>query len=393
MNFIAALCIAGFAAAISARSVDPMLPAIAQDFTISLRQAALLASAYSIPYALTQLALGPLGDVVGKSRLIRFSLAALSAMLFVSAVAPRFDLVLIARMVSGAFAGGIIPVAFALIGDRTTLAERQISLSRVLIASMMGQVIGAAAAGMLASLVSWRAMFWVGGVVAAIAFFCTLPFLKSSDEVKSTLSIHRAFASYGALLADPAALLVFGAVAAEGILCYGAFPFVAPMLITHGASGPFEAGIALAAFAVGGVAYGLVLRPLLRLLGQWTMMRVGGVILGIAYGAAALPGSWLIVPPLFLVAGFGFFMVHNSLQTRATELAPGARGATFALFSAAISGGMGVGPIIAGAVAEQAGFPPLFIGAGVLLTALAFATSTALKRVTARGVDTLRLPP
>jgi predicted MFS family arabinose efflux permease len=140
--------------------------------------------------------------------------------------------------------------------------------------------------------------------------------------------------------------------------------------------------VALAGFAVGGVVYGAVVRMMIASLGQWNMMRVGGVMAGLAYLIIAAPLGPLGIAPLFMVAGFGFYMMHNTLQTRATELAPTARGSTFALFSAALFLGQGVGPVFAGFVTNIAGFSALFILVGVLVCALGLLAVHFIKRST-----------
>jgi MFS family permease len=72
--------------------------------------------------------------------------------------------------------------------------------------------------------------------------------------------------------------------------------------------------------------------------------------------------------------------MHNTLQARATELAPTARGSTFALFSAAMFLGQGVGPIFAGSIAHLAGFQALFILVGLLVGALGLLAAHFIKR-------------
>jgi predicted MFS family arabinose efflux permease len=112
------LGLACFAANISVRAVDPMLPVIAGQFSVTLHQAAWLATVYGIPYALTQPILGPIADAFGKSIVIKICLGLLAVGFAACALAPGFTTLLIARGLSGAVAGGIVPVVFALVGDR-----------------------------------------------------------------------------------------------------------------------------------------------------------------------------------------------------------------------------------------------------------------------------------
>jgi predicted MFS family arabinose efflux permease len=172
MHFILILCLAGFASSFAMRAVEPMLPLLAGDLDVTLHQAALLVTAYSIPYAVMQLVLGPVGDAVGKSRLIRLSIIIFTTGLALSALAPGYSSLLVGRAISGGFAGGLIPVAMALIGDRVPYDRRQVAISRFLISTISGQMLGAAVAGALADIAGWRAVF---GVLTAVAGLCGLP--------------------------------------------------------------------------------------------------------------------------------------------------------------------------------------------------------------------------
>jgi predicted MFS family arabinose efflux permease len=369
MPFIFILGLAGFASALSLRSADPLLPVLALDLDVTLREAALLASAYTLPYAIMQLVLGPVGDAIGKVRLIRISLTVLTVALALSALAPGYGTVLAARALAGGFAGGIIPASMALIGDRVAYAERQFSISRFLVAVISGQLAGSAISGALAEVAGWRAVFGLSAVVAGLALIMAMVFLKG-ETTRGELSLSGSIARYRTVLQNPRSLLVFATVLGEGILIFGVFPFVAPMLVPHGASGALEAGIAISCFAVGGIFYSMVVRRLVGSLGQWGMMSAGGLVAGLAYVSVALPLHWTAIAGIFVVAGFGFYMLHNTMQTQATELAPSARGSALALFASCFFLGQGLGPILAGPISHSLGFGTLFILAGVLTMAL-----------------------
>jgi len=62
-------------------------------------------------------------------------------------------------------------------------------------------------------------------------------------------------------------------------------------------------------------------------------------------------------------------MLHNSLQTEATEIAPAARGSAVALFAAGLFSGQGLGPLLFGGVAHGFGFATALVGScvGLLL--------------------------
>ncbi len=92
---LAASCLAS---AFIVRIVDPLVPQIARDLVADPHTVALLASAFAFPYALGQPILGPLGDALGKARVINWCLVALSAAMALSVVAPTIEWLFAARL-------------------------------------------------------------------------------------------------------------------------------------------------------------------------------------------------------------------------------------------------------------------------------------------------------
>jgi predicted MFS family arabinose efflux permease len=381
LRLIICLGLASFASSVSMRALDPMLPIVASDLHVSLAQAAWLASAYSFPYAIMQLVLGPAADAFGKVRLICCALAGVTLGSMICVLAPEFGGVMAGRIIAGGSGGGVIPVAFALIGDRIPYAERQITLSRVLIISIAEHMTGAIGSGAIASLLGWRVVFLFAALLAAASLTVVYFFLVSTEEQGERPKLGRAFASYLPVLTDRMALLIFGCVAVEGVLFFGIFPFLAPMLTLHGASngGMVAAGVVLAGFALGGVAYGAIARPVIKILGGLNMLRLGGLVAGSIYLASAAPWPWQDISLMFFVGGFGFYIMHNTFQLRATELAPSARGASLALFAASFFLGQGTGPILGAAVSQAWGYAVMYGGAGLLIMALGLASAAAIK--------------
>ncbi|NUB17491.1 MFS transporter, partial [Azospirillum brasilense] len=226
-----------FASAFSPRTADPMLTFIASDLGIGVAEAALLSSAYTLPYAAMQLILGPVGDAIGKTRLIRLSLVVLTIGVALSAVAPGYYTVLGSRMLAGAFAGGIIPASMALIGDRVVYTERQFAISRFLLAVILGQMSGSAVAGALSEVAGWRTVFALAAVVTGLIALTAALLLKGEREERHPLSVADARARYASALANPVSAWGFATGAAEGLLILGVFPSLAPILAAPGGEG------------------------------------------------------------------------------------------------------------------------------------------------------------
>jgi predicted MFS family arabinose efflux permease len=380
LGLILVLCFAAFAGSISYRSFDPIITTVASDFGVSVQQAALLVSAYGLPYAAMQPVLGPVGDAYSKARLIKICLAITTVSTAIAALAPNYATLMVSRVIAGIVAGGIFPVGLALIGDRTVMAERQVATSRFLVASIFGQMFGATVAGVIATYFGWRAVFGVVTAIAVCSCAIVFRYLDSKSDVTRRFTFKSAIEGYRAVLSNRSSYIVLGAVLSEGMFFFCVFPFVGAMLLERGAGGPIAAGVALAGFAVGGVIYGTVVRFMLRALGQWNMLRVGGLMAGFAYFIVAVPMGPVGVALAFVIAGFGFYMMHNTFQTQATELAPRARGSTFALFSASMFLGQGIGPVFAGVTSNLLGFQLLFCIVGALVALLGLTAAGLLRR-------------
>lgn len=383
MPFTFLLGLAGFASAFSMRAVEPTLPLIAGDLNVTLEQAALLASAFALPYAATQLIFGPVADAVGKVRVMRVTLTMLSLSLIGCALAPTHGTLLAARIISGCCAGGIIPISFALVGDRYAFDERPAALGRILTFIVSGQLVGAALAGILATHVGWRSVFWLSVLITGAAGLGMILFVQET-ATRGRASFSDSIARYRVVLANPVSIRLFIIVSIEGALIFGCFPFVASHFITQGFSGALEAGLALGAFGLGGVAYTLSVK---RVSGRFGLAGMGGggaLVAGLSFIAIA-ETPWLAVSiPLFAAAGFGFYMLHNMIQILATELVPAARGSSVALYATSFWGGQAIGAVVIAQAIPWTGSDGMFVGAGLGLVALAWPAVLLARRARAR---------
>jgi predicted MFS family arabinose efflux permease len=358
----------GFASAFATRLTDPLVAVLAADFAADPARVALLASAFALPYALVQPVLGPVADAWGKQRVILFALAFQAVFLFASALAPSLLVLLVLRALTGAAGGGIFPVSLALFGDRVALAERQVAISRFLACAIAGQMMGGAAAGLLEPYLGWRGLMALCGAVSALAVLVV--WRSVTPEAATRLNFGQSVERYRYLLGHRPATTLFRAVGIEGLLVFGGFPYFANHLFASGMGGTREAGLTVAGFGCGGFLYALLAPLLVRHLGPRLMMRLGGGLAGCALllmGQAPLAGLFIAGGVLL---GLGFFMLHNSMQTRVTEVAPQSRASAVALHAFHFFLGQATGPIVVGALRGIIGLPATFALTGLALIGL-----------------------
>lgn len=348
---IAVLGACGFASNFTLRLVDPIVPTLAAEFGRTIQQTAILATAFSFSYAFGQPFLGPIADAIGKLRSIAICLAGVAVAGVLASLATSFDTMFVLRAVAGIFAGGIIPAAMAAIGDRAPVAERQIALGRFLVIMIFGQMSGAAFSGIIAHQVGWRAVFVIAAALALISLTLVLVLLKPraiADRPK--LSAAGALARYRTVFANPTTPVLYALVMVEGALVFGFPPYVAAILNARSGVGSSEAGLAIGALGLGGIIYGILTRKLVTRLGPARMTTLGGMIMACAYTIFAFPLPWWTAVGVFLMQGFGFFLMHGTFQAVATELAPEARGSAVALFACSLFAGHAMGPLLIGMV-------------------------------------------
>lgn len=362
-----------FAGALATRITDPLVAEVAREYSVTARNAALLSTAFALPFALVQPILGPLGDALGKRRIIMTGLFVLALMLLCSAFAPSFGMLLAFRVASGAAAGSVMPVTLAMIGDAVPLAQRQVALSRLLAFAITGQIMGGAVAGPVASVAGWRGVLALCAAIACAA--ATMLFLQGRRrpaEPSVRFDIVVALRRYRAIITNPAALTLYAAVSIEGALVFGVFPFIAPLLITRAIGHTTEAGFAIGAFGIGGLLYTLMARQILKRLGQGRMVMLGGALGAGAFLSLAGAGNLAFVLLGGLLLGTGFYMIHNSIQTRVTEIAPQARASAVSLHAFSFFSGQSLGPLLFGLSSASAGLEVTLLtsAAGLLLLGL-----------------------
>jgi MFS transporter, DHA1 family, inner membrane transport protein len=360
------IAFAAFAAALFARMTDPMVPQIAADLAVDPHSVALLGTAFALPWALIQLVLGPVADLVGKTRVIMVCLVILTASAVIGAFATSFPILLTSRIIAGAAAGGVSPVAMAFIADLVGVEMRQVVIGRVLTASITGILIGGTVSGVLADFIGWRSIFVVAAACAALAAVAALMVLRTAEPKPARrVSIAGAIDNYRQLLANPRTKICYSAVFLEGITLFGIFPYVALLLLNRGEDRASIAGLVISGFALGGILYAISVRPLVTRFATPTLMVAGGAIAAAGLLLEAVQPAWPVQFGALCAMGFGFYLLHSCIMVQMTELAPSARGTAVAGHASAYYIGQALGPVVYGL-----GFTVLGAAATMVLSAI-----------------------
>lgn len=371
---ITLLALASFAAQAMVRVTDSLLPQIAADLNVTVGATSIVVTAYLLAHGSVQLVIGPIGDRFGKYLCVTIAAAASTLMVFACGLAPSLPVLVAARLASGLATGWIIPFALAFVGDVIPYERCQQVIGRFLSGQILGQLFGQAAGGVLGDYFGWRNVFFLlAGLlaVATIGLFIELmrnPITHARNAPPATQ--HGFVAGYSAVLRSPWARAVIVMAFIESGAMFGAFTYVGADLHLRFGVGFTLVGLFVGFFAIGGLIYSLSVRLLVNRLGQIGLAAGGGVLIALAYVTLAFEPYFWIAPVAIATVGFGFYMLHNTLQTNATQMTPEARGTAVAIFSSALYLGQTAGVAAGGMVFDRFTAVPVFLAAAVMLLAI-----------------------
>jgi MFS transporter, YNFM family, putative membrane transport protein len=380
---IVLLAVAGFASQAMVRSADSLLPQIAHDLAVTIGAASVVVWAYSLVHGSMQLVIGPIGDRFGKYRIVALTCAGAAVFVALCGLTQSLTLLTATRIASAAFAAWIIPMGMAYIGDVVPYARRQPVLARYLSGQITGQLFGQAAGGVLGDWLGWRAVFFVLAgflAIAAVALLRELtvnPLTRPPDHKARSTSFLRENA---VVLANPWARLVIVTAFVEYGVMFGAFAYVGADLFARFKLSFSLVGLIIGTFGIGGLLYAGFAPALVARFGQAGLASLGGIVLAGAYLVLAAAPTWWHAPVAVTLIGLGFYMLHNTLQTNATQMSPQARGTAVGLFSAALYLGQTAGVAALAPVIDRAGAPPVFVAAAMLLAGLGLWFGRQLRR-------------
>ena len=378
---IVLLSLAAFASAASIRVMDALLFRVSSEYGVGLASASNTVTVFAILYGLLQLVMGPMGDRHGKLRVIAAACGASAVASLACAAAPTYATLLLARAAAGASCACVIPLSMAWIGDTTPYESRQGVLARFLLGQIIGLSGGAALGGFAA-----ESGFWQWPFVALAAWFLVVGALLGRAAWRQPSGAHAAGGNLVAnlleVLRTPGVPLIVTTVFLEGVALLGALAFVATHLhLARGASMPV-AGAMFFAVSAGGVVFAFFARPIVPVLGEARLAALGTAIVALSVLGIAWAPSLAAAPVSCFGAGLGFYMLHNTLQTNATQMAPTRRGTAVALFAGIFFLGQSVGVAMAGRLVEGIGTEwTLTIAALALLpVGIGFAIARARRR-------------
>lgn len=397
----------GFCGLVSAADnwfVSPALPAIAQTLAIAPAAATIILTAYLTPYGLLQPVCGAIGDAVGRVRLLCIIVAGLAASTVLCAAAPTLEALVVARIVTGCFAAGIISVNQSLVGSVVSEEDRQGAVGLLMGVTFTGQGLSAGLGGLICDLVGWRAAFICFGALGTAAWLGVRR-LRYLDETDGAGTVDMAGAgangagAVGSAEREPfrptaflchAAQILFGPGRAiyfvaftTGIIFLGVYGFMGTFLAERCGLSSTQAGLLMMFYGLACLAGGSISGRIGEARGQRGVIAVGetsGVIATALLAASTITGSWMPALPAAACLGLGYILVQPTLVSFSMDIDPSHTGLCTGLIGLGVFAGGGIGSSLGGLAIAGGGYLALWTIAGVALVAQAIAGARFLPR-------------
>ena len=407
----------GFCGLVSAADnwfVSPALPAIAQTLAIAPAAATIILTAYLTPYGLLQPVCGAIGDAVGRVRLLCIIVAGLAASTVLCAAAPTLEALVVARIVTGCFAAGIISVNQSLVGSVVSEEDRQGAVGLLMGVTFTGQGLSAGLGGLICDLVGWRAAFICFGALGTAAWLGVRR-LRYLDEMDGAGTVDAAGAGVSAIDAADASANGAGAVGSAerepfrptaflrhaaqilfgpgraiyfvafttGIIFLGVYGFMGTFLAERCGLSSTQAGLLMMFYGLACLAGGSISGRIGEARGQRGVIAVGetsGVIATALLAASTITGSWMPALPAAACLGLGYILVQPTLVSFSMDIDPSHTGLCTGLIGLGVFAGGGIGSSLGSIAIAGGGYFALWTIAGVALVAQAIAGARFLPR-------------
>lgn len=388
------LSFATFASMAAQRICDAMLPELSRVFAVSLAQVAQVVSVFAITYGAAQLFYGPLGDRLGKFRVITFATLGCSIGSLLAVFATTLDALVFARLLMALGAAALIPLSMAWIGDAVPADQLQETLTRTGLGSTLGIVGGQLVGGLLTDALGWRWAFAFMTVLFGVVGSLLYVDLRRQRALPAKAGPgHPPGARPGfvrqalLILTGRWSRIILLMALVEGAVGFGVLAMWASHLHRSLGLSLSWSGAIVALFGLGGMLYMATGRHLIRRFGQQGLVLFGGAVVGISALVLACTPHWGPAIPASLLAGFGFFMFHNTMQANATQMAPHARGTAVSLFSSSLFLGQSIGVVLAASLIDRIGTGAVIaLGGGMMaLEGIYFAWALRRKDAWMRG--------
>lgn len=338
------LYVGGFLGPFGSPVVTTMLPELQQDFGHTIDELSLTLSAYLFPFAGLMLVSGTLAERFGRKRTVQVGYVVYTLASLACALAPNYEIFMLARVVQGASNAFTTPVLVAAIADAVSPAHLGKSLGLFGSLQATGQAMSPLVGGLAAS-ANWRLAFFGTAVVSGM--LAMLPPDDASHAAQHATNRWKVLANRQLLVASVCAALAFLTTMAMAVV---AALYVRDVFTL----GPTTTGLIVAVFGLTGLLTGRRTGALMDRYGRVPVGAWMNVGLGVFSALTGVVGTLALGSPVPLLltiaciglAGAAATGTRTLAQSLAATSAPTNRSGATSIMLACQFSGAALAPLI-----------------------------------------------
>jgi MFS family permease len=373
------LQVASFTSQFDRLMIAPMLVVIAIELDQSVEKVSQAAATYLLCYGVAQICWAVVSDRLGRVRTMRLALLLATVGGLASSVVPDIGWLIVARGVTGACFAAAIPGALVYIGDTVPVRVRQAPLTDLMTSSAVGMTMATVGAGIIADFTSWRVAFAVTAVVAGVLSYFMRGMIEPQLGAPPPL-----WGSLKGVLTNRTAVLVLTLVLAEGLVLLGPLTFL-PVVVHASGLSVAVSGLLTAAYGASVLVFARIVKARTRKAAPATLILVGGASAVLAYVLLVVDHGAVAVVIACVLLGGGWAFMHSTLQTWATDMAPGYRATAVSLFATMLFTGSAIGAAIFGSLVDAGRFTTMFAITLAVSVPLVVAATAGRRRYATTG--------
>ncbi len=326
-----------------------ILPKIAGDLNVSITTAGQLVTIYALTYAIVSPLLAAFTSRLPRRTLLISALLLFSGANLLAALAPNFEILFLARMLSGVGGALYTPTSSAVAVTITPPAERGRALATVFAGLAIANVLGIPFGTFIGSNFGWRITFALVAVLGLLAIIAILVIIK---EMATTAPV--VLSQWFGLLKRGKLVVAMSVTLAQFTAQFAVFTYIAPLLTQNIGLDGNSISLMLLIFGAAG-ALGNNLGGMVA--DRWNLVRL--LIISVSGLAAVLFAfPWLASSLVGAIIGFFIwgltgFLFNPVQQTRLVGFAPQTPGLVLSLNSSMLYLGNACGAALGGVIVSN----------------------------------------
>jgi len=372
------LCISGlFAIFSSTISKSPVLPLFTEHLGATPTGVGIIAGVSAFTGIIASIPAGIFSDRLGRKRMILFSAIIFSTAPFLYLFVTNIWQLALVRFYHGFATAIFIPVAMALVADYFH-EERGEKMgwfsSSTLAGRFLAPIVGGSVLGVLAfnPSISYKAVYLICGIAGLITLMLILGLPNPRSKENKGYSGRELSESFRIVITNKT-ILTTCIVEASILFAYGTFETFLPLYSKSIGLTTYEIGIFLSSQIITLAMTKPMMGKFSDRHGRKPQIFVGAIIGSLCIGGFFFFESFISLLILSTLFGFCLSIVTSATSAFIADLSrEDTRGSAMGTLGSIMDIGHTTGPIVAGIIASSFGIGYSFIGAAIVLTAVAF---------------------